>query len=99
MSELQPMAIDGQFAGFRKELPDGRTIDVTPMLLGNGRISVGRDVDSRGYDDQWCYDSVPLAMIAAALWDGTGEPTGWKRHPGTGRRRPNGDPEQEYVAR
>ena len=25
------------------------------------------------------------------------EPTGWMRHPTTGRRRPGGDPAAEYV--
>ncbi len=30
-------------------------------------------------------------------WEGEGEPTGWFRHPRTGRRRPDGDPEREYV--
>ena len=25
------------------------------------------------------------------------EPTGWMRNPKTGRRRPGGDPEREYI--
>lgn len=30
-------------------------------------------------------------------WDGTGEPQGWYRNVETGRRRPGGDPAQEYI--
>jgi len=30
-------------------------------------------------------------------WDGEGEPTGWMRHPASGRRRPGGDETKEYV--
>lgn len=36
-------------------------------------------------------------MSALEEWDGTGEPEGWMCHPRTGRRRPNGDPNQEYC--
>lgn len=35
--------------------------------------------------------------MAFATWDGTGDPDGWIRHLGTGRRRPGGDPSKEYV--
>ena len=37
------------------------------------------------------------AVAALKEWDGVGEPKGWMRHPASGRRRPGGDPEQEYV--
>lgn len=30
-------------------------------------------------------------------WNGEGEPEGWYRHRKTGRRRPGGDPEKEYI--
>lgn len=30
-------------------------------------------------------------------WNGDGEPQGWERHLGTGRRRPGGDVAKEYV--
>jgi hypothetical protein len=45
------------------------------------------------------YDLVPTAVNAARRWDGEGEPEGWVRHPVSGRRRPGGDPGQEYVWR
>lgn len=31
------------------------------------------------------------------LWDGEGEPTGWFRNPETGRRRPDNNPDLEYI--
>jgi hypothetical protein len=37
------------------------------------------------------------ALAALERWDGNGEPTGWTRHPATGRRRPDGDPDREHV--
>lgn len=39
-----------------------------------------------------------MAAVAALIaWNGEGEPSGWMRHPETGRRRPGGDPAGEYV--
>jgi len=45
----------------------------------------------------WQYQSRDAALVALAAWDGEGEPEGWYRHPATGRRRPGGDPAQEFV--
>jgi hypothetical protein len=39
-----------------------------------------------GYVDRWCYHDFERAKTAFDAWDGTGEPTGWHRHPATGRR-------------
>jgi len=36
-------------------------------------------------------------VTALIEYDGTSEPQGWFRHPNSGRRRPGGDPSQEYV--
>jgi hypothetical protein len=36
-------------------------------------------------------------VTALIEWDGEGEPSGWFRNPQTGRRRPDGDPEKEYI--
>ena len=36
-----------------------------------------------------------VAQILAS--DDESEPSGWHRHPATGRRRPDGDPTKEYV--
>jgi hypothetical protein len=55
------------------------------------------DVSLYGYEDRWCYDSYEQAKAALDAWSGDdgSEPSGWKRHPDTGRRR---DPDgTEYV--
>lgn len=78
-----------------KDFANSKTAWVWRMMYG-GRISIG----TRGFltlDDCWCYDSVELAVKALEAWDGDGEPTGWKRHPASGRRRPEGDESKEYV--
>ena len=51
--------------------------------------------------DRWCYRDLAGAMQALHDWpqeppEGY-EPVGWHRHPATGRRRLNGDPELEYT--
>jgi hypothetical protein len=51
------------------------------------------------FDDTWNYDAAThrAGWRAALGWDGHGEPEGWYRHPRSGRRRPGGDPEKEFV--
>jgi hypothetical protein len=41
-----------------------------------------------GYEDRWCYSNYAKAKAAFDAWDGLDgtEPTGWHRHPGSGRR-------------
>lgn len=55
------------------------------------------DLNRCGYEGRWCFSSYEKALAALDAWsgaDGT-EPTGWHRHPDTGRRR---DPDgREYV--
>lgn len=82
---------------YRRELPNGEEITVWPMTFGKGRVCLG-PAGGVWFDDAYCYPSVPAAMAAALLWDGQGDaPTGWHRHPRTGRRRENGDPATEQV--
>lgn len=83
---------------YRTFIGDGRELTVCPMTFGKARLCIG-PVDSPGYDDGWCYEDVPKAVLAAMVWDGDGDdpPFGWHRHIKTGRRRPNGDPALEYV--
>jgi len=50
-------------------------------------IIVGQFGDCTGYDDRWCYHTAAEARAALDAWDGHGEPSGWHRHPGSGRRR------------
>lgn len=81
-------------------LDDGVTeVTVYPMTFGKARLCIGM-VDDGGYDDGWCYANPGIAIIAAELYEGDGDPLdGWHRQISTGRRRPDGDPGREYVAR
>lgn len=52
-------------------------------------IIVGDLDDTTGYSDRWCYHDKESALAGLAEWSGRGyegEPTGWHRHPATGRR-------------
>lgn len=82
-----------------KSFPDGRVVDLVPLLFGAAKLAVTRPQDEGDgtYDDVWQYQSIAHALEALLEWDGTGEPTGWHRHPATGRRRPGGDPAKEFV--
>jgi hypothetical protein len=87
----------GELYGLVRRLHDGRDVAVVPFLF-TWAVIVGRDIaGSSFYDDRWCYRSSEAAIRAATLWDGTGEPEGWHRHPFSGRRRENGDPATEVV--
>jgi hypothetical protein len=50
-------------------------------------IIIGRMFDRTGYDHNFCYETYAQAKAALDAWDGIGEPQGWFRDPGTGRRR------------
>lgn len=91
----QSECYEGHPALIRK-LDETRYVAVIPFLFTWG-VTVGQLSDGYTYDDRWCYHDVTLAVAAASVWDGTGEPTGWHRHPISGRRRPEGDVAGEYV--
>jgi hypothetical protein len=79
---------------------DGRWVALAPMIYTTA-ILVGAIGDQSSYDDRWCYDSHATAIVGLALWivrQCQGEPTGWSRHPASGRRREGGDPAREHVA-
>src|SRR3954462_4255360 len=78
-----------------KLLPDGRWAGLLRFLYTHA-IIVGQIGDQCGYDDRWCFASEAKALAALNEWDGTGEPNGWHRHPGSGRRRPEGSVSEEY---
>ena len=68
-----------------RPLPGGRFACVARMMFTHALL-VGRIGDRVGYADRWCYRSEAAAYKALQAWDGTGEPTGWVRHPDSGRR-------------
>lgn len=77
--------------------PNGHDACITRLGFNYAILS---DLAEWGYGDRWCFDGLWLAMEAMAEWigrDGEGEPTGWHRHPDTGRRRPLGDASKEYI--
>jgi hypothetical protein len=80
-----------------RELEDGTILAVGPMAFGNGRLFIG--INSSGYEDCYCYDSLELAEKSMEEFnpETDKEPQYWKRHPFTGRRREKGDPSTEYV--
>ena len=55
--------------------------------------------NTHGYDDRWCYADAEKARTAFDAFPADApadyEPDGWHRHPPTGRRRENADPEAE----
>lgn len=71
------------------------------QMIFNARITIGPEFSAGWYDDCWCYDTAAEALVAAATWDPDTEPepTGWVKHPTSGRYRPGGDPEREYNQR
>lgn len=73
-------------------------VEVMPLLF-TAAIILTDKMHPEGYTDRWCYTSPQAAWAAALAWDPdmAMEPAGWHRHPTTGRRRPDGDPTQEYV--
>lgn len=80
-----------------RDLGDGRYAGVSRLMF-HWTLKVGRIGDEDGYDDRWCYQEAWDAIVAMTMWDGTGDPAGWHRHPKTGRRRESGDPAKETVA-
>lgn len=82
-------------------LPDGRRACVRPLMHGYALLSVQWSDWLRGrvYDATWMYHNADVAALALGIWAGAGgdEPPGWNRHPASGRRRPFGIPDFEYV--
>lgn len=75
-------------------LPNNRYAAVLPLMFTSA-IVIGNMHDRFGYEDRWCYHSGTEANTALEAWDGEGEPTGWHRHPRSGRRvSPEGE---EYI--
>lgn len=83
-----------------KDLGDGSYVMAKPLMF-HWTLLRGDFSDHHGYFDRWCFATKELAMQALAEFPespaGSYEPSGWHRHPMTGRRRPEGLPEAEYV--
>lgn len=66
-------------------LDEARWAAVLPLAYTSA-VAIGPMFDRVSIDDRWCYETRQKALDALAAWDGSGEPVGWHRHPGTGRR-------------
>lgn len=69
-------------------------------LMFHWTMIIGTIGDEIGYDDRYCYATYEKAKAALDDWQARnweGEPTGWHRHPDSGRRRTDGDPATERV--
>lgn len=81
----EPISFEVDEYGYliRKKAPNGREIGVMPFLWTWAIIA---DITETGYEERWCYHELGDALYAFETWDGEGEPTGWHRHPTSGRR-------------
>jgi hypothetical protein len=79
-----------------RQLRDGRWLCVQPLTHGGAELAVtlaaGASIAEafaafESYADIWHYNSRAAAIAAMVAWDGHTEPTGWTRHPRSGRRR------------
>jgi hypothetical protein len=81
------------------DMGDGTYIAIKQLMF-TAAIIRGDVGDYCSYSDRWCYHDQIGAVLATLEWlsdKSMPEPNGWHRHPMTGRRRPDGDPSQEYV--
>lgn len=78
----------------KRELGDGRTLYLEPMLPGHLSLCLAHD---KWNLERWCYHDHDAAWRAVLGWNGKGDPEGWYRHPLSGRRRHESDPELEYI--
>jgi hypothetical protein len=84
--------------GYRraKILATGNWGAIMPLMYHSAIIEGTVGGIEVGYIDRWCFTNEGVDDAFDA-WDGTAEPVGWHRHPGTGRRRPDGDASREYI--
>lgn len=76
--------------------------DVMPFIFTHAIVVSRWDQIDDYYIDRWCYGSREAAVAAMQAWTDYDkwpdtEPTGWHRHPPTGRRRKDGDPSTEEI--
>jgi hypothetical protein len=67
-----------------KEISNDRLIGILPLLF---HWTIHVNIHPVGYDDRYCFASYDLAKDAFDKWTGEGDPSGWHKHPSTGRRR------------
>lgn len=78
----------------KRELPNGHVLYIEPMLPGHLSLVLAFDAWNV---ERWCFHDHDAAWRAVLGWNGQGDPEGWYKHPLTGRRRPDGTPESEFI--
>lgn len=68
-----------------KKMNENSYVAISNMIY-TAAIIVGHMGDMVSYYNRWCYHTYDSAKKALDAWDGTGEPSGWHRHPASGRR-------------
>ena len=81
----------------RRVLEDGSILYLEPMLQGNLSLAHAAGPEPWHDLDRYCYHDHDAAWRAVLGWNGKGDPEGWYRHPRSGRRRPDGDIDNEYI--
>jgi len=72
-----------------RTLPDGRNLVVTQLGGGAWVLQVYEGAHGNKFPlDEWFYPDATSAMQAWYIWEGVGEPEGWKHHYATRRSRP-----------
>ena len=88
MTTPDPDLWDDGVGGWVLGPKSGLQVAVKPMMFTTA-IIIGRLTLANFYQDRWCYHTADDAYAAALAWTGEypdTEPTGWHRHPTTGRR-------------
>lgn len=105
---IEPNAEEAEFLDWLQEqgygagliMPDGMWCAIRPLMF-HWTMHIGVVGDKTGYEDRYCYADFGRALMALVEWserDFQGEPTGWRRHPKSGRRRNDaGDHASESV--
>jgi len=78
-----------------RDMPDGSVVAVMAMTFGKGRLCL--DLNEFGHEGVYCYETLGEAARAMYEYDGETEPSGWIRHPQSGRRRLDKTPASEVV--
>lgn len=78
---------------------DGTYAAIKPLIF-HWTMMIGDIGDLQNINDRYCYGDELLAATGLEEWERRGwegEPKGWHRHLGSGRRRPDGDADREYI--
>lgn len=108
--EIQKLPLDKRVAAARDYLAEnghtlititesGRWVAVYNFLF-TCAILEGHIDDLTTYSNRWCYSSFDKTVDSLNQWllnNLEDEPTGWHRHPKSGRRRTDGDPATEHI--